>query len=424
MHTHNALMRIRIKINTIQAHRSGVAMVIFFAALLLLVVLTACSPAQELQPSPTPAIKPTLSPAVVATFTPTPIHAPDHSIGPSSAYLTIVMYGDYQSGPSLDIARSIAILRETYLADVRLVWRNFPQTDNDKALLAAQAAEASGDQGKFWEMHDQILVHQADWRSLTVAQFHDKLADYAKLIGLDVPKFYAAIDGGAALNNLHQAISDAQALGLKGAPVLLFNGQAYSGRIDLYTLDNYTRLRLLEKRWFAAQPELQIDLSKQYMATLITEKGTVQIALDAKAAPVTVNNFVFLARAGWYNNITFHLVLPGSLVQTGDPSGSGLGIAGYTIVDEHSNGLHFDKPGRVAMASQRGAPNSGSSQFFITLAQLQPEGDYDGQFTIFGQATSGLDVLSHLTARNPSDAQNYPNPPPGDKLISVTIQEK
>ena len=415
MHTHNALTRIRT--NT-------VSLAVPVALLLFCVIMTACTSAQELQPSPTPPMKPTLPPIIAATFAPTPIRASDHIIGVSSAYLTIVMYGDFQSAPTLDVARSIEIIRETYPADVRLIWRNFPQPENDKALLAAQAAEAAADQGKFWEMHDQLLVHQSDWSALTVAQFHDKLVDYAKLVGLDVTKFYASIDGGVSLGNLHGALSDAQALGFKSAPVLLFNSEPYSGRIDLYALDSYARLRLLEKRWFASQPDLQIDLSKHYTATLTTEKGVVQIALDAKNAPVTVNNFVFLARAKWYDNITFHLVLPGSLVQTGDPSGSGLGTPGYTIIDEHNNGLLFDKPGRVAMASQRGTPNSGGSQFFITLAQMQPESDYDGQFTIFGQVTSGLDVLSQLTPRNTADQQNYPNPPPGDKLISVMIQEK
>ncbi|MHB8626310.1 MAG: peptidylprolyl isomerase [Aggregatilineales bacterium] len=368
------------------------------------------------------AAPPTRAPTQLSTQLATPAHAPDRILGPSNAFLTIILYGDFQSAPCLDVARSVEIIRETYQADVRLIWRDFPQPQNDKAQLAAQAAAAAADQGKFWEMHDQLLTHQSEWARLSIDQFHAKLADYARTVGLDTTRFYAAVDGGTELPALRKAINDAQALGFKGAPVLLFNGEPYSGRIDLYALDDYARLRLLEKRWFAHQPDLQIDLRKQYTATLTTEKGLIQIVLDAKVAPVTVNNFVFLARSSWYNAITFHLVIPGVLAQTGDPSGSGLGGPGYTIADEHGNGLLFDRAGQVAMASQRGTPNSGGSQFFITMAPLRPEADYDGQFTIFGHVTSGLDVLTKLTPRNPFDEQNYPNPPPGDKLISVTIQ--
>src|SRR5207244_4670889 len=124
-------------------------------------------------------------------------------------------------------------------------------------------------------------------------------------------------------------------------------------------------------------------------------------------APVTVNNFIFLARDGWYNNITFHLVVPGQIAQTGDPSGSGFGAAGYNIIDERENGLKFDREGMVAMASQRGVANSASSQFFITYGPLRPVVDYDEQFTIFGQVTQGMDVLRKLTPRNPFDELRF-----------------
>ena len=208
----------------------------------------------------------------------------------------------------------------------------------------------------------------------------------------------------------------------KGAPVLMFNGLPYSGRIDEFFLDSYTQLRLLEKRWYKQQPVLQIDLKKHYTATLVTEKGNIVIELYTQAAPVAVNNFVALARDGWYNNITFHLVKVNQFAQTGDSSGSGFGTAGYNIIDEVDNGLKFDQPGRVAMASQRGVPNSGSSQFFITYEKMFPPQNlnYDGQYTIFGQVTQGMDVLRQL---KPRDAFSDPNPPPGDKLISVQITE-
>lgn len=180
-------------------------------------------------------------------------------------------------------------------------------------------------------------------------------------------------------------------------------------------------LILLQLRQFDQQPSLFIDLDARYIATLYTAKGEVQIELFPRLAPVAVNNFVFLAQRGWYNNITFHLVKD-DLVQTGDPSGTGLGTAGYFIADEHDNGLIFERAGLVAMHNTRGVPNSASAQFFITLAPLS-EYDYNRQFTIFGEVTQGLDVLRQLTPRDTSNILRFPNPPPGDALERVVVVE-
>lgn len=390
-------------------------------------LLAACNA----QPTGTP--RPTTPPRVVTltvpgrtTAVPTATREPvtHHQLGPQDAFLTIVMYGDFQCALCLDVARNLAIIRDKYTTDVKLEFREFPQTaDNDKALLAAQAAEAADLQAKFWDMHDQLYAHQPEWARLSVTEFRARLNDYAKIVGLDPAAFGMALDRQTTLPLIQQSIKDAQDLGYKGVPVLVFNGEAYSGRVDLFALENFTNLKLLERRWLKAQPDLQIDVKKKYRAVLKTEKGDVEIQLFADAAPVAVNNFVALARAGWYNNITFHLVIPNQLVQTGDPSGSGSGGPGYTILDETDNGLLFDREGIVAMAGTRGVPNSAGSQFFITLSPLRPASDYDKQYTIFGIVTKGIDVLKKLTPRNPFDEANFPNPPPGDKLLSVTITE-
>jgi cyclophilin family peptidyl-prolyl cis-trans isomerase/protein-disulfide isomerase len=391
----------------------------------MLFLLAACNA------NPTPAITPqmqvvTLTPRVPPTGIPTATRIPatNHELGPKDAFLTIIMYGDFQCDLCLDVARNLAILRDKYTADVKLIYRHFPQKDSANGVLAAQAAEAADAQGKFWEMHDQLFAHQPEWKALNPAGFRAKLDDYVKTVGLDAAAFKAALDNGTTLKIVQQSLQDAEALQLKGVPALLFNGQPYSGRIDLWALENFVNLKLLEKRWYKAQPALQIDVKKKYRATLKTEKGDVVIDLYSDAAPVAVNNFIALARDGWYNNITFHLVIPGQLVQTGDPSGSGFGSPGYTILDESTNGLIFDREGLVAMASTRGVPNSAGSQFFITLAPLRPAQDYDKQYTIFGFVSKGMDVLKKLTPRNPFDEARYPNPAPGDKLISVTIQEQ
>ncbi len=169
-------------------------------------------------------------------------------------------------------------------------------------------------------------------------------------------------------------------------------------------------------RQWSSPPEMQIDVNKRYTATLHTVKGDIVVELLPKAAPLTVNNFVFLARQGYYDGVTFHRVLPGFVAQGGDPAGTGSGGPGYYIPNETSSGLTFDDEGLVAMANA--GPDTNGSQFFITYA---PQPGLDGGYTIFGRVTSGLDVALALSPRDPS--QN-PNAPPGDKINSVTIEEK
>jgi cyclophilin family peptidyl-prolyl cis-trans isomerase len=139
------------------------------------------------------------------------------------------------------------------------------------------------------------------------------------------------------------------------------------------------------------------------------------LELFADKAPLAVNSFVFLARQGWFDNITFHRVIPGFMAQTGDPTGTGYGGPGYAFDLELSD-LKFDQPGVLGMANS--GPNSNGSQFFVTYAAAP---HLDGGFTIFGKLISGMDVLEQLTPRNPAESGDLP---PGDRLLSVEIQEK
>ena len=165
-----------------------------------------------------------------------------------------------------------------------------------------------------------------------------------------------------------------------------------------------------------AAPPTVIDVNKTYLAHITTEKGEIVIQLFADEAPLAVNSFVFLARQGWFDGITFHQVLPGEIAQTGDPSGTGYGGPGYAFRNEINADLNFDRAGMVGM-SNAGSDSNGS-QFFITLAS-QP--DLDGKYTVFGQVVQGLDVVQELTPRDPSQGSLLPD---GDKIISVTIEEK
>ncbi|MDO8750686.1 MAG: peptidylprolyl isomerase [Dehalococcoidia bacterium] len=158
---------------------------------------------------------------------------------------------------------------------------------------------------------------------------------------------------------------------------------------------------------------MTIDTTKQYVATLRTDKGDIVIELNAKKAPVTVNNFVNLAQRRFYNNSTFHRVLPDFMAQGGDPTGSGSGSPGYTIADEFTDLTH--EQGVISMANT-GQPHTGGSQFFITYI---PTPWLDGKHTVFGKVTKGMDVVKALTPRDPNRNPTFP----GSKLLEVTIQE-
>lgn len=346
-----------------------------------------------------------------------------HTLGPENAPVTLLLYGDFQCVLCARYARDLEELRARYPDSVRLIWRHLPDMrTHDKAALALQAAEAAAAQGQFWSMHDQLFTHLDQWQALSPADFRALLPGYAAIVGLDVGRFEAELDAGLYAPMVEVALRDAAEFEIMGAPILLLNGVPYSGRDDLFGLDEAVRLELLTLRHFAAAPPLTLEMGASYRATILTERGTIVIDLFSGAAPQAVNNFIFLAQNGWYDNTTFHYVIPGFIAQTGDPSGSGRGGPGYTIPDEHVNGLAFDQAGRVAMAHPAGEANSAGSQFFITMAPLAPASEWTGQYTIFGQVVAGMEIVEALTPRNANDPVNFPNPPPGDRVITIQIE--
>jgi peptidyl-prolyl cis-trans isomerase B (cyclophilin B) len=147
---------------------------------------------------------------------------------------------------------------------------------------------------------------------------------------------------------------------------------------------------------------MTIDVNKKYTALIKTARGDLTIELYPQDAPVTVNNFVTLARKGFYNGLTFHRIIPGFMAQGGDPSGNGTGGPGYKFQDEFSTRTH--QAGSLSMANS--GPNTNGSQFFICYA---PQPHLNGKHTVFGQLTQGMDVLKQLVN--------------GDKMNEVVITE-
>ncbi|MBI2859954.1 MAG: peptidylprolyl isomerase [Chloroflexi bacterium] len=158
---------------------------------------------------------------------------------------------------------------------------------------------------------------------------------------------------------------------------------------------------------------MTIDVNKEYIATIETEKGNLVLGLFVKDAPVTVNNFVFLAREGFYDGSTFHRVIPGFMAQGGDPTGTGRGGPGYRFADEFSSRTHT--AGAISMANA--GPNTNGSQFFITYA---PQPGLNGKHSVFGQLINGMDVLQKLTQRDPDTNPSFQ----GDRIIRIRIEER
>jgi cyclophilin family peptidyl-prolyl cis-trans isomerase len=166
---------------------------------------------------------------------------------------------------------------------------------------------------------------------------------------------------------------------------------------------------------YSAPPELGIDLKKTYTATLKTSKGDIKVDLFADKAPATVNNFVFLAREGFYDDTIFHRVIANFMAQAGDPTGTGRGGPGYRFRDEFDASLKHDGPGVFSMANA--GPHTNGSQFFITHV---PTPWLDGKHSIFGKVADedSLEVLMSIPERDPRNVNA-----PAVKLQTVEIEE-
>lgn len=168
----------------------------------------------------------------------------------------------------------------------------------------------------------------------------------------------------------------------------------------------------MAKQW-SKPPEMQIDPGKKYKAHMETDKGTMVIELFADKAPRTVNNFVFLAREGFYEGVMFHRVISNFMAQGGDPTGRGSGGPGYKFEDEFHPSLKHNQQGILSMANA--GPNTNGSQFFITHG---PTPHLDKRHSVFGQVVEGLDVLMSIPPRDPGNVNA-----PAVKINRVTIEE-
>ncbi|MHC1772634.1 MAG: peptidylprolyl isomerase [Flexilinea sp.] len=370
-----------------------------------------------------------------------PISDEDWSIGPENAALTILEYADFQCPYCSDAGIALLDFQKQNPEDVRYVYRHFPLSFHEKAPMAAYAADAAGAQGLFFVAEEFLYGTQAEWTAIeTLDAFETWLKEKFKteIAGLDYDQWlidYGSTDIRAKVDGAFDKVA---AYGIiEGTPSVFLNFNGYQGSFDAVSLKKYVDLFKLQSRVYDACPPLMLDDSKEYRALVDTTKGQITIDLLADKAPLAVNNFLFLANEGWFDQVGFHRIVPDFVAQTGDPSGTGLGTPGYYFADETSD-AKFGDPGMVGMANS-GAGKNGSQFFFtydlhnyylqsITDANAGLEGEdkltdemievevqkqldsLAESYTVFGKISDGYDVIGSLAQ--------------GDQILSVKVEEK
>jgi len=317
-------------------------------------------------------------------------------------------------------------LVDAYPEHVQLTYRHFPLTSiHDNAAKAAEASEGAGAQGEFWAYHDLLFENMSNWTSLEPDKASDYFVELADELGLDTAQFAQALDDGVYTEYVASLEQEAINIGLTGTPQGIINGRLAEGLPpDFQVWANFVEdiianesvMKDLEAMQYDAPPEMTLEDGVQYTARVTMENGDeFVIELYPDSAPQTVNNFIFLANDGWYDDVTFHRVLPGFVAQTGDPTGTGLGGPGYMIPNEVDPELSHAEKGMVAMANS--GPDTNGSQWYVTYDDVS---QLDGGYTIFGRVIEGMDSVDEITPRDPS---RDPNAAPGDTIKSIVIEE-
>lgn len=340
----------------------------------------------ESAPAPTPTLRPL-----------PPISESDHSFGVPDAEITLLVYSDFQCPYCAAFYQSWSQIEERHPGMLRLVFRHFPLLPlHDKADIAGAAAEVASKSAKFWEMHDALFEDQTEWAELDREAFIEWIKQTAATIDLDPELFIEDLASGDELEAMNQAYQDGVRAGIPGTPFIFLNGEWYRLNPTAINLEASIQLELLRQHQYAEPPQIDLGHGNLLFAHLELDQGEIVIQLFPEITPATVASFIFLAEDGWFDNIGFHRVQSGRLVESGDPTGTGLGGPGYLLLDEVSATLDFDEAGMVAMSSA--GPNTNGSRFFINLA---PMPHLNGARTIFGRVIEGLELMGTLDDRDP-----------------------
>ena len=310
-------------------------------------------------------------------------------------------------------------LEDTHGENIRFAYRHLPLISiHDKAVITAEATEAAGAQGKFWEMHDLLYERQQEWNSFPEDEMPAVLVGYAEELELDTERFAKDLEDHVHREKILADYEDYQQYGPLATPTYVVNNVFYPSQLGLNPaiISAFVQLIAEPPEQYDGPPPQVIDAEKEYIATLRTSKGDIVAELFADQVPVNVNSFVFLAQEGWYDGQSFFYVDPDTGAFSGDPTGMGwsLPFVGYTCGDETSSDLTFDEPGVLALFTPEPGRNSGI--FFITYA-AKPE--FSGRYTIIGHVVEGMDVAESLAPTQPG-----PDQPSADVIEEIVIEER
>lgn len=383
------------------------------------------TPTPTVMPTPTPeppakvetpaaAVEPAICELYPLTVPVRPIDETDYVKGENleAATVTIYEYADFQC----PACASMAPVMAQFLKDhphVRLVYRHFPLSFHDKAQLTAEAVEAAGAQGKFWQMHDLLYSRVAEWNALSPAAAREKMVTYAEELGLDVARFKNELENGTYREKVNRHALEAQALRLPGTPSYIFDGLIYPAEqfgISYQGLEAFlpiaADLLALQTRQYTTLPPQVLDATKRYEVTVLTSQGEIVFELST-AAPTQANNFLFLAQEGWYDDTAFFFVMDDFAAVAGDPSNTGNGSPGYYCIGENVG--TFDTAGQVGLV-----PNG---QFFFALGPDAAR--LNGAYPVIGRVIKGLEVLDKLYRPENGSASE-----PLDRVLKVTVVQK
>jgi cyclophilin family peptidyl-prolyl cis-trans isomerase/protein-disulfide isomerase len=347
---------------------------------------------------PLPSAIPTVSVFPTLTSIPyPPLSASDWTQGTESASITVLLYCDYQLIACANVYAEIQQLLKMHLEEIHFIYRHYPLVAfNDKSLLASVMAESAGMQGRFWEMHELLFTQQHEWLAYSSEDFVQWATGAIAELDGNVDDFLAAVDDEDLRNSILLSLRAAVDSGIGTAPSTFIGSQQLLLPPSLHNLEAAFRLAQLYENQYSSYPDRVIEEGRTYIARIIVEQGEIVLQLFPERSPLGVNSFVFLVEQNWYEGSGMHRVIPGALIESGDPSGTGIGDPGYHFKLETDPALGFEEKGMVALASSGPGVNAG--RFFINLAPLP---DLNGERTIIGKVISGLELLEVLAQRDP-----------------------
>jgi protein-disulfide isomerase/cyclophilin family peptidyl-prolyl cis-trans isomerase len=305
--------------------------------------------------------------------------------GNPDAPITIIEYSDFQCPYCAQFTKVLEQLMQQYPDDVKVVFRHYPLTFHPYAAITAQAAEAAGAQGKFWEFHDILFQNQDSWSSLDEQGVQSYLTDTAASLGLDMNQYNSDMANQTLNAKIKSQTDFGTAEGVTGTPFVVVNGLQWQG-VDLTNMQQLIETLKLQPRVFSECPPTLLDQSKSYTAVIQTRTGEVKIKLTNQASPIATNAFAYMSKLGWYKNQSFYkLIKDDTTNQLKFLLGGNQINQGWFTFTPDVSALKFDHKGMVGMINP--------SQFFIAMDAAP---DLDGNYSVLGEVTQGLDLLEAM----------------------------